>query len=155
MKNKRTVIAVVAIAMALVAVLLLQTKSGTPKAKATQYFEGNVKEVGVDYILVEGKYQTDVSDPSTKLVVVKATVNATTLFKRKAFQLPTAEDLAKTGGMFEPAKLPMKESPSDMETLAQDYNKASLGVTLKSFENIYGQKVFSASEINYTLPNVQ
>jgi hypothetical protein len=153
-KNTRTIIAVFSIAMALVAVLLVQSRH-IPKGKATQTFEGNVREVGVDYILVEGKYQTDLSDAEAKLTTVKVSVNSITLLSRKTFVIPSAEELAKTGGRFEPAKLPTKESPSSMQMLAQDSNKASLGVTVKSFENIYGKKSFVASEINYVLPNVE
>ena len=144
-----------AIAMALVAVLLLQAKPRTPEGKATEFFEGNVKEVGVDYILVEGKYRTDLDDMSKELVTVKATVGNTAVLTRRTFQIPSAEELAKTGGRFEPAKLPLKESGSNMETLAQDSNKSSLGVVVKAFGNIYGEKVFSASEVTYTLPNAQ
>lgn len=116
-------------------------------------FAGQVKDVNGEnnVIAVEGVYvvkdRPELSNPENRLTAAVTIDNQTKIIKKRLF-LPTAEEVAATGGRFDPAKLRNELVVGSLN----DLRVQGASVTVKSLKNIFGRSSFIASEILYIEP---
>ncbi|MEK7203837.1 MAG: hypothetical protein AAB627_02030 [Patescibacteria group bacterium] len=119
---------------------------------------GNVKKIEDSRILVEGQYviKKDSQPGQLSPIQFEVSVSDKTVITRSAFIVPPKEELAKTGGRFEPQKLPRQESRVSLNDLRQDVNgRYGVSLTAQSSNDIYGRTEFEAVNIIYNVPIFQ
>lgn len=79
-------------------------------------------------------------------IPVRVLVTATTNIVKTEMQLPSDEELAASGGYYQPAKLPQVNVAG---TLADIASGRVDGVFVKAATNIYGRTQFEAAEVRY------
>ncbi len=125
------------------------------KSRIVSYsFAGAFKSISGDSILATGSFSpawdARVSKESRTVTIV---INSKTRVIKVATKLPSAEELAKTGGYFDGRKLKREESTSDFETLKKDLTQRAFAVNIfaTSSRNIYNKLSFTATEIKYEI----
>ncbi len=121
-------------------------------------FDGNLMTVKNKSILVKGApFSVDPKsvgiDPNN-LPVVEVAVTSDTKIVRTTFQIPLADELKKTNGMFEPDKLPRQQAIASFDTLKKDFSgtQYTIGMKIISLKNVVGKQQIVAQEIDYIFP---
>lgn len=127
----------------------------------TKEFAGNLQSIKGDSIFVKGEpFLTDtkiaqsIGIGSSSMSTVEIIITADTKITRTTFHIPTADELKKTNGMFEPDKLPREQSAVGLDTLENDFKTTyyTIGVRAVSAINVIGQQKFTAKQIEYIFP---
>lgn len=117
----------------------------------TKEFTGKVVRVEANAITVEGVYvvpdRPDLSGPDKTKTVIGLLDEQSRLIKERLY-LPSAEEVEKTGGRYDPSKLRREETPGSVE----DLREGDTSVRIIAARNIYGLSSFSVREIRYIEP---
>lgn len=114
-------------------------------------FVGKVTKADGNTLTMEGvfvvKDRPDLSNPSNSKTVSVVIDQNTKLTKEKLF-LPTAQEVEKTGGRFNPSDLKREAIIGSID----DFKTGQVSVRVLGMGNIYGKKLFVASEVIYIEP---
>jgi hypothetical protein len=112
-------------------------------------FAGKIDKVQGNTIFTKGLFTVpdhpELTDPQYEQSMQITADNNTKIIKIVQI-LPTAAELKKSGGMYEPAKLKSEQQAGSIADIATGITD---GVFAKSTSNIYKKDKFTASEIKY------
>jgi len=117
-------------------------------------FVGNLSRLEGSSIFVNGKYkiEEDAYLPEGEIIEAKIVITSETKFKRIALNIPSEEELKKTGGRFMVDDLKKETNDVDFEVFKKDAGESSpISLEVKSKSNIWGKSKFEAREIIYRL----
>lgn len=116
-------------------------------------FIGQLIEVKSNSIIIEGAYNissfqdSDQNNFQPELKKVEVLVDSKTKFSKTLLYLPSAQDLEKTGGKYDPSGLKRGSAEGSLEDLK--IMEGGVSITAKSESNVYNRSRFFASEIQY------
>lgn len=108
-------------------------------------FEGTLKEIKDNTILVQGGYPTE-NEKRKELIILDIKIDQFTRIIKNSFVFP------KTKGMVKMDELPKKESQVDLETLKDDFQRTAVGIFIELKNNIFNRNKPEAKEIKYFVP---
>jgi hypothetical protein len=149
-KNRRYLIYGV-LALIALAIIIALTPWNPIRGRSFE-FSGNLIGIEGDTMALEGRFVVEGDDnlpPDT--VIVKAFVNSDAVINRTAIELPSEEELDKTGGQFNVDDLNQITTTVTLGDLQADAGISAIGMTVKSERNIFGKSEFKVSEINYRM----
>jgi hypothetical protein len=113
-------------------------------------FSGTVQSVSDKSIIVKGLYISNDESVGTpeELVEVEVLIDPNTSITRETFEIPN------TSEAFYPDELPKKQSQVSLNQLSLDFETSVLGIKIRTTDNIFNKKQFTASEITYRLPDL-
>ncbi len=117
-----------------------------PSVKSYE-FVGVIKNMDGQSLTLKGQFIDNGNSVSkdTEVVVV---VTADTKITKSSIHLPTAEEVRKTDGRYDPSKLKREMVAGSLS----DLKNFDSTVDIKSSSDIYNKSRFEASEIIYTIP---
>lgn len=116
--------------------------------RVSDLFAGNIKEVGSDFIVLNGNFVFDsVTDDRSGTVDLKIKISNGTKFTRTEIKIP------KTNQIFKIDELSKTETVSSVEGLITDFNsvQGSIGVEVDLKNRFLPWSSFKAKEIRYRL----
>ncbi|MFH0890472.1 MAG: hypothetical protein V1856_00380 [Candidatus Liptonbacteria bacterium] len=144
----RTAFSVFAILVAIVALILAFVFKEDSKE-----FQGTIISAGESSISVRGVFVGADGKVRGDPREVEVKIAPETNIVRHGFKIPSAEELALTGGMFKPAELPTVTETVDFARLRADAERETIGIIIRSSGNVYGRKSFTATSLEYKLPD--
>ena len=147
---------VIAVIILAIAGSILSVRLYRARITSAEFF-GNFGSLKDHSIFADGKFQTSRQTylpAGNQPFRAEIIVTPTTKFHRTAFYMPTAKELAKTGGRFNPDELKKDESDVDFAAFAKDASGSAWGIGLDvaANGNILNSVKFEASSITYRLP---
>lgn len=114
-------------------------------------FQGQVVSFNNAELEVSGVHILD-ADPDKSdfknLKTVKIKIDQNTRLVKTVLYMPTVEELAASGGQWNPAELKKEKAAG----LPDDFkDRAGLGVIIKTLENSFGKDLINAAEISYSI----
>lgn len=136
-----------------------QFKNWRDNRTISNEFVGDLGGIKGNTILVSGRFYTDKKAflPQTKdPIEVQVSIDNSTKFHRVTFQIPTAEELKKTNGIFYPDKLPKQEKDVSFDDFVKDASSSHFifGLDVLAKDNILNASKFTASNITYRFPTL-
>lgn len=161
MKSKIIIFLVFLVVIVLIAGFVLYRNKiifSNQKQQISHEFDGSFKSVANNIMTASGSFlSTDGVTRSDTQDNVQILISPQTRITKTSFAMPTAEELKKNNGMFEPEKLPKTTTVVSVDDLKNDADMGyGIGIEVKSAgdKNIIGLKSFSATEINYIIPSI-
>lgn len=161
---KKTFLMLIALVLIVIALVIAATfywsrnhvsnnniSNNNPASSAVSHqFIGQISKIEGNTLSVSGTFvvagHPELSGPGSSTKSVAVTLDANTKFQKTVLHLPN------TTGTFSPSDLKKEVilvSASDFET---DLTKNKVGITVLSDTNIYNSSAFTASEIDYIMP---
>jgi hypothetical protein len=120
-------------------------------------FHGSVDKIEGNTITASGvfmdKNNVPISEGGTNetksMTSVQLKVSPDMRITRTALQLPSAEELRKTNGMFNVDDLKKTDSQVNLQAIVTDLSNGSVSIYAKSTKDIFGKSKFTPSELSY------
>jgi hypothetical protein len=153
--TRKLLISIVLLGILVVACLLFWQKFNP--SRGAHEFDGSIQSIKGNSLIVNGSFVADEGQTvnSTSTSNVEVLVNSNTKIIKEVVQMPSSQELAKSGGKFYPDQLPKVTTTVDFATLQKDSENQAAGIFAKSNKNILGESKFTASEITYRVLSTQ
>ncbi len=141
MSNKKVIISLVSILI----LLMLGWLYYSSNIKKTDKFNGTVKEVGVNSVLIYGAFADEIAE-FKPLYDFDVEVSKNTTITKESFIRPAE------GIMFEPSKLEKYLESSSFEVLKKDSKNVAIGIEVTLERDFLGRVTKKAYKINFIAP---
>ena len=131
-------------ALVILAAIFVTAGFGLTRTRA-ETVTGFVQKVEGDSIFINGTYENDRGEGAAgpaRYAVIEVVVGPTTTLVRRVRTLPTAEELAASGGFYDPDDLSFADNQGALHEI-----QPNMAVTARAAGNIYGQTKFEATEV--------